>query len=156
LVLATSFPLSSLFDQRGQLASAQAQTNLLTSENKSLSAEASRLGDPATIAAIARADYGFVKPGQKAYDILPTPGAPLTSAVESGHVPLEIPPVAPGSSESEALLDTGAGSVASPAAASGPGQAGSGTSFQGTGPPGPAASGSSVWDRIAHALEFWR
>ncbi len=154
LVLVSSFPLSSLVDQRGQLASAQAQAHLLTAENGSLSAEANRLNDPATIAAIARADYGFVEPGQKAYDILPTPGAPLTGSVESGHVPLEIPPVAPGSAESEVLLDTGAASDAASGAASGIADTASGASSPG--PQGSGATGSSVWDRIAHSLEFWR
>jgi cell division protein FtsB len=152
VVLATSFPFSELLGQRQQLATAQSQLNRLSSQNQSLAVEALRLGDPATVAAIARADYGFVQPGQKAFDILPTAGAPLTSAANSGHVPLEGPPVAPGSLQSQALLDAGAG---------GSGHAGSGTSHGTAGGSKGSQSaapsqGSGLWGRVLHTLEFWR
>lgn len=137
LVLVTSFPISALLDQGGQLSAAQAQANQLTADNRLLSAEASRLNNPAVVAAIARADFGFVEPGEKAYDILPTPGAPLTGAATTGHVPLSGPPVAPGSAQSQALVDPGAGLAA------------------GSGPSRPRSRGSGLWGRIAHDLEFW-
>jgi cell division protein FtsB len=150
VVLATSFPFSDLLGQRGQLAAAQAQLNRLSSQNHSLATEALRLGDPATVAAIARADYGFVQPGQKAYDILPTAGAPLTSAANSGHVPLEGPPVAPGSAQSQSLLDAGAG-VATPAGFSHGGAGGTKAGHESA-----PSQGSGLWGRVLHTLEFWR
>jgi cell division protein FtsB len=150
MVLATSFPFSDLLGQRGQLAMAQGQLDRLTAQNHSLATEALRLGDPATVAAIARAYYGFVAPGQKAFDILPTAGAPLTSAANSGHVPLEAPPVAPGSPQSQALLDAGAGG-ATPAGSSHGGAGGTKGGHQAA-----SAPGSGLWGRVLHTLEFWR
>ena len=161
LVVATSFPFSSLLGQRSQLAAAQGQLTRLSDQNRALSAEVLRLGDPGTVAAIARADYGFVQPGQAAYDILPTAGAPLTSGANSGHVPLEGPPVAPGSVQSQTLLDAGAGAAAitggSGSTSTGSGSAGHGgsvarTSGQGSG----KQTGPGFWGRVLRTLEFWR
>jgi len=153
VMAAASFPLTSLITQHHQLSATQAQANVLTSENRALAAEARQLGDGAVVAGIARGDYGFVKPGQKAYDILPTSGSPLTSAINSGHVPLEGPPVAPGSAQSQALLDTGAGSASGARVGAAP------TGARATGPaasPAAATQGSGLWGRVVHTLEFWR
>ena len=157
LVLATSFPFSSLLGQRQQLSVAQGQVDRLTSENRALSSEVLRLGDPATVAAIARADYGFVQPGQKAYDILPTAGAPLTSGADSGHVPLEGPPVSPGSAQSQTLLDAGAGATAGGSAVGGApaGSADPGSHAKGANGRAPS-SGTGLWGRVLRTLEFWR
>jgi len=155
VVVATSFPFSSLVGQRRQLATVQGQLDRLTAENHSLSSEILRLGDPATVAAIARADYGFVQPGQKAYDILPTAGAPLTSAANSGHVPLEGPPVVPGSAESQTLLDAGAGGGWSPGTTSPltlTRSGGAGAARASAASPGPPG----LWGRVLRTLEFWR
>jgi cell division protein FtsB len=159
-VLATSFPFSSLFGQHRQLSAAQGQVTRLTDENRALSSEIVRLGDPGTVAAIARADYGFVQPGQTAYDILPTAGAPLTSAANSGHVPLEGSPVAPGSARSQALLDAGAGAPASSVAGAGTGVhaatgAATGTAHHQGGSTTQATS-PSFWGRVLRTLQFWR
>jgi cell division protein FtsB len=175
-VLATSFALSELLGQRAQLAQAQGQLTHLSSQDRVLSAEARRLTDPSTEAAIARADYGFVTPGQSVYDILPSPGSPITSGASSGHVPLQGSPVVPGSATSQALLDTGAmgaSSVATSTAAHGavhsaaPAPTTSGASHgsvaSGTGASsgrsvasGTGTEPSSIWGRIVQTLEFWR
>jgi cell division protein FtsB len=168
-VLATSFPFSDLRGQRGQLAQAQGQLARLSSQDRVLAGEVRRLGDPSTVAAIARADYGFVAPGQSAYDILPSAGSPLTSGASSGHVPLEGPPVVPGSATSQALLDAGAPGRslapastgrAAPQARTGSAHT-SDASVAGTAPGRAVASGagadqSSMWGRIVRTLEFWR
>jgi len=150
LVIGTSFPFSQLLGQRQQLVAAQGQLDRLDAQNRALTTESTLLGTPGTEAAIARADYGFVQPGQKAYDILPTAGAPLTSAADSGHVPLEGPPVAPGSAQSQALLAAGAfGATSSPSPSTAPSGA---HARHGGG----SAQHSTLWGRVLRTLEFWR
>jgi len=138
IVLLTSFPITALLAQRDQVSATQSQEDQLTAQNRLLSNEASRLKSPAVVAAIARADFGFVKAGEKAYDILPTPATSATSAITSGHLPLNGQPVAPGSAQSQLLLDPGVGAATAP------------------GPSHTRPKGTGLWDRIAHVIEFWR
>jgi hypothetical protein len=94
---------------------------------------------------LARHNFGFVLRGQKAYQILPPPtGSPPSNASAlSEHVPLEGPPVVPGSPRAEALL----GLAATAPAAS--------TSVSVRGSPG-AAAPTGYWGRVVRSLEFWR
>ena len=143
-VLATNFPVKALLSQRHQLSTTAAEVRSLHNQNDALARQAGHLGDPATIEHLARTDFGFVHPGQQAYDVLPPSGSSSQAAVSlSGHVPLQGPPVAPGSSRSDRLL--GAGDTG-PATAK-------------TRPHVAASSGSSnpgFLGRLAHTLEFWR
>ena len=100
VVLATGMPVSALLAQRHQLSSASTELTRLHQENGSLHNQARQLSDPATVGALARTDYGLVPSGDKSYDILPTSGSSGATAPGTGHVPLNGPPVVPGSGES--------------------------------------------------------
>jgi cell division protein FtsB len=142
LVLMTSMPVSALLTQHHQLAATSAALAQAQDADRSLAAEAKALADGSTVGRLARTDYGLVPSGQKAYVILPPAGSSSAEVAGSGHVPLEGPPVEPGSSQSQQLL--GLGGSASPAPASRP------TSSSSHG----AAGG--FWSRVARTLEFWR
>ena len=152
LVLATSFPLSALFRQHQQISGATQELRTLTSGNLSLQKQATDLSRPANVAALARRDYDLVRPGQKAYTVLPLPGS-TQSASSSGQSSLNQGPVAPGSAESQELLGgdglSGSGTPgdsSTGAAGSGGSQPQSGRSAKGT--PG-------LWTRVLGTLEFW-
>ncbi len=157
VVVGTSFPFTSLASQHHQLAATAAHVASVQAADRQLSAEAAHLGSQSTIAALARSNYGFVQPGQKVYTVLPPSGSPPGAAARSGYVPLDGPPVVPGSPESQALL--GASGLA--------GDAGAGTSGSGShrrSPPGTTSAGAAAlsmtghgfWGRVGRTLEFWR
>jgi cell division protein FtsB len=141
VVLLSALPWSTLMDQHAQLSSAAAQVTALQAQNRALAVEERELSNATTVAGLARQDYGLVEPGQKAYDILPPPGTTDPTAVTAGHVPLDEPPVMPGSALSEKLLGAG------PAGATPSGARGR-TSAD------PRDSGG-FWSRVGHTLEFW-
>lgn len=168
VVLATSLPVSALLSQRSQLASTAKQVGTLEEQNKALQGEARELSDPATVAGIARRDYGLVAPGSQAYEILPTSGSSDTAAQSSGHVPLDGPPVVPGSALSQQLLGAPGGTGSGMGSGTGT-NSGSGAS---SGSTAPASSGrdshdgseqvsnagsesSGFWSRVVRSLEFW-
>ena len=124
VVLATLMPFSALLSQREQLSSTAKQVSALTAQNKALRQEARELSDPSTVAGIARRDYGLVSPGSQAYEILPAAGSSLGSAASSGHVPLDGPPVVPGSQLSQELLGAGVPRSTGDGSAGGGGSAG--------------------------------
>jgi hypothetical protein len=156
VVLASALPWSTLMDQHAQLASATSQVGVLQAENRALAGEARELSDASTVAGLARQDYGLVEPGQKAYDILPPPGSTAPTAVEAGHVPLDEPPVLPGSARSEKLLGAG-GAGAPPPGARGATSAGAhgATTATGQPPSGNQTGSGGFWSRVGHTLEFW-
>jgi cell division protein FtsB len=148
VVLGTSFPLSSVLSQRSALAASAHQLATLRAENAALARQAARLRDPATVSALARHDYGLVPQGQKAYEILPPPGTARSRSAGPGHVPLDGPPVAPGSARAQALLGvSGAPRTGGRHGASGRG--GGDSSTTGGAEPG------DFWGRVARTLEFW-
>ena len=156
LVLLTTLPWTTLLDQHAQLASASAQVSQLQAENHALAAQARELSNKSTQAGLARQDYGLVEPGQKAYDILPAPGKAAPKAAAAGHVPLNEPPVVPGSRQSEELLGAGvisAPAVNTPAPAATPKTVG-GTA-QGSAVAANPLGARSFWSRVGHSLEFW-
>jgi len=161
VVLATSLPLSSLLSQRAQLASTARQVGSLEAQNKSLEGEAQQLSNPSTVAGIARRDYGLVAPGSKAYEILPTSGATGASQ-SSGHVPLDEPPVVPGSTLSQELLGAGTGAESGPASGgaastSGHSSGAAGSNNRTNGSKSTSThTPSGFWTRVVHTLEFWR
>lgn len=155
VVLATSFPLSALLSQRGQMGSDAGQLAALRQENAALARQAAQLHDPGTVDGLARRDYGLVRPGQKAYAILPPAGSSSGSASSAltggpGHVPLDGPPVVPGSAEAQKLMGV------PPPAPRGRGSHGSGRGSRGHGPAtGPPAPPPGFWTRVVRNLEFW-
>lgn len=144
VVLATGMPVSALLAQRHSVSSASTELTRLHEENSSLQNQERQLNDSDTVGALARTDYGLVPSGDKAYDILPTPGSSGASAAGTGHVPLNGPPVVPGSGESQALLGLGS---------SGPSARGE---VAGTTNSGHAPATPGLWGRVLDTLEFWR
>jgi hypothetical protein len=158
VVLLTALPWTTLLDQHAQLTSASTQANQLQAENLALAAQAKELSNRSTQAGLARQDYGLVKPGQKAYEILPASGKTASTALAAGHVPLNEPPVVPGSRRSEELLGVGvvsAPAVNTPAAATGAVKApGRGAKTAGSGATD-SLGAHGFWSRVGHSLEFW-
>lgn len=158
VVLLGALPWSTLADQHAQLTSASAQVDELQAQNRTLADQARALSSRETQAGLARQDYGLVEPGQKAYEILPASGTSSSTAVQAGHVPLNEPPVVPGSRRSEQLLgvDTASSTSANSAArtSAGPGAAGRSPSSQGVTLTN-ALGERSFWSRVVHTLEFW-
>ena len=68
------FPTRSYLDQRAAIASASREAEELSTTNDSLQADVERLQTDAEIEAQART-YGYVKPGEETYHVLPTPEA---------------------------------------------------------------------------------
>jgi cell division protein FtsB len=175
LVLGTSFPLSVLLSQREQLSSTAGQLKTIERQNSALRHEAQQLAKPSIIDEIARRDYGLVAPGSQAFEVIPMAGSSTAGSQGAGTVPLDGPPVVPGSQQSQDLLDAGALSAEDPSSGSGDlatqsrsPQAGSG---EGTGTSGngsrdntsstratvsSSSDGGGFWSRVAHTLEFWR
>ncbi|HLX89494.1 MAG TPA: septum formation initiator family protein [Acidimicrobiales bacterium] len=154
-VLLTGLPVSALLTQRQQLSTTSAELRSLQSADHQLSTQSRHLTDPATVQGMARSDYGMVPPGEKAYVILPPPGSSAAAVAGSGHVPLEGPPVAPGSALSQQLLglplsshDGATGSTGST------GRSTSGAS--GHGSSGTSSGSGSFLSRVIRTLEFWR
>ncbi|HUY65009.1 MAG TPA: septum formation initiator family protein [Acidimicrobiales bacterium] len=145
IVLLTGIPVSTLLTQHRQLSTTAAQLHQLQTADQALSYEARRLTDPAVVAGLARTEYGLVAPGHKAYVILPPSGASASVVAGSGHVPLQGPPVTPGSAQSEALLGV-TGSSPRPAAGPRAGHRARAAS----------AKPSTFLTRVLHTLEFWR
>lgn len=149
-VLLTGLPVSALLNQRTQLSTAAADLQQLQAADRSLEAQGRRLSDPDTVSGLARGDYGMVPPGQKAFVILPPPGASPATVAGSGHVPLDGPPVVPGSAQSQALLGVGG---AAPSSGTSMRAAARHTTASSA---GSARSSGSFWSRVVHSLEFWR
>jgi hypothetical protein len=156
VVLLSALPWSTLMDQHAQLSSAASQVTALQAENRALAGEERELSNASTVAGLARQDYGLVEPGQKAYDILPPPGTTDPTAVAAGHVPLNEPPVMPGSALSEKLLGAGP-AAATPSGARGRTSAAAHGATPSTGEPSSADPRDSggFWSRVGHTLEFW-
>ncbi len=154
VVLLTSFPLEGLLAQRAELSSTGRELNSVNAQNEALTRQVSVLGETTTINDLARLDYGFVRRGQRAYDILPS-SSPTGSALSaSGLVPLDGPPVVPGSARSEALIGvadpTGAPTSSGTVRTHSAGTRGA-LGASADEPPEP----HSYWGRVVRSLEFW-
>lgn len=74
IVLTNVFPFRQIIAQRRAVDIAEAQLSVLQEENARLEAEAEALRSDAEIERIARADFGFVRPGDTSYVVVePTP-----------------------------------------------------------------------------------
>ena len=154
VVLLTSFPLTAVLSQRSALSSTAHELTTVQAENQALGRQASALAAPSTLNALARHDFGFVAKGQRAYDVLPSSsragsGSSSPSSPGPDQVPLNGPPVVPGSARSQALIG-----VVAPAGLAVALRAGNGT---GGADSGSSSSGEprSYWGRVVRSLEFW-
>jgi cell division protein FtsB len=157
VVLATSFPASALFRQRQAISEASNDLSTLNSQIHSLRTQAEALSQPQNVAAIARRDYGMVRPGQTAYRVIPTSSSASEAGSVVGQGTLDQGPVVPGSEESQALVGAATGNGSSGAGGTSAGaNAGQDPSSQGS--QGGHSGGSSprFWNRVLSTLEFWR
>jgi cell division protein FtsB len=73
LLFAFVYPTRTFLDQRAATGKAQAQLELLQSENARMARETKKLRTDSEIEKLAREKYGLVKPGERAFVILPAP-----------------------------------------------------------------------------------
>ena len=178
VILGTSFPLSALFSQHGQLSSTSAQLQKVQSENGLLAEQQHQLNSTTDVDRLARQDYQMVMPGQTLYDVLPPSGLAAATAGQAtpgdpGSQPLVSPTNAPDMTPDPNLPSTSASSEGSttPGAsgnAGGGSDAGSGSAVsaqtgvasqsRGSGSSGSEAPSapSSYWSRVTNTLEFWK
>ncbi len=71
------FPTRSYLAQRASVHQAQQRLTAIDRENHRLARDARRLTTPAEVERLAREQYGLVRPGEKAYAILPAPVPPI-------------------------------------------------------------------------------
>jgi cell division protein FtsB len=164
VVMATSFPLSTLLSQHHQLSAAAAQLHQVQRSNRSLAEVNQQLNSSAEIDRMARQDYQLESPGQTLYDVLPpagqagsaTPGTVPKGGPTSGdpgNEPLVNPADAPNMSPDPGLprattVASGSGVAAAAARAGAHGSSG--------GVSGAAAPEGSFWSRVTDTLEFWK
>jgi cell division protein FtsB len=67
------FPTRTYLAQRAAADTARERLEVLTAENEALERRIEQLGTPEEVEAIARRDYGLVRPGEEAYAVLPPP-----------------------------------------------------------------------------------
>jgi hypothetical protein len=155
VIVATSFPLTTLVAQHRQLSSARAGLAVLQQQNRLLAEQQQLLHSPTAIRQLARADYQLVAPGQTLFTVLPGVGVPTVQGAGALGDPGAQPPVspadAPNMSPAPGLATTtqplGTSSAASP---------GSGSGTRPTGPVGTASASGGFWHRVVATLEFWR
>ena len=73
LLFAFVYPTRTFLDQRNQMNRANEQLSVLEQQNAKLTQEAKKLSSDAEIERLARERYGLVKPGERAFVIVPTP-----------------------------------------------------------------------------------
>ncbi len=141
VVLVAWFPASSLLNQRTDLSGTSAQLAALHNQDAALAQEKKNLNDAGEIGRIAREQYQFVDPGQRAYEVLPPSGAAAAGAPYAGD-PGSAGPTTP--SATPELTPGGVTTTTAPARSGGRSST-------------PAQGGSSTLvDRMLHSLEFWR
>ena len=74
------FPTRSFLAQRSQISGAQHDLEVLRAQNARLEKEAARLATDAEIERIAREEYNMVRPGEKAFAIIPAAPTTTTTA----------------------------------------------------------------------------
>lgn len=172
VILGTSFPLSALISQHGQLSVTSGQLQTLKNQNDLLAEQQRQLNSTTDVDRLARQDYQMVMPGQMLYDVLPPSGlaAATTGGAtpgDPGSQPLVSPANAPDMTPDPNLPSASAspgGSTTSGVPGAG-GHAGQASGSAGGAPQqGQSASGgseptsapSSFWSRVTSTLEFWK
>jgi cell division protein FtsB len=140
VVLLAWFPASSLLNQRSDLASTSGQLSALHKQDAALAQEQKNLSDAAEIGRIARSQYQFVAPGQRAYEVLPPSGAAAAGTPYVGD-PGSTGPATPSATPE---LPPGGVTTTTPA--------GHGGHAATTAP----TTSSGLLTRMLHSLEFWR
>jgi cell division protein FtsB len=79
------FPTRTWWSARQQVSSTRSQLALLEQQNKRLEDQARRLQDDTTIEQLARAQFGYVMPGEHAYTAIPA--APTTTTTTTAPPP---------------------------------------------------------------------
>jgi cell division protein FtsB len=67
------FPTRTLWAQRSATSDAAEQLSVLRRQTRALERRALELNDPEVIERIAREEYGYVRPGEEPYVVLPPP-----------------------------------------------------------------------------------
>ncbi len=75
-----AYPARTYLAQKQAIAVQERTIAVLKGEDSKLAGESSALQSPATIARIARQDYGLVKHGQQAFMVLPSPSKSASPA----------------------------------------------------------------------------
>ncbi|HUZ19100.1 MAG TPA: septum formation initiator family protein [Acidimicrobiales bacterium] len=132
-MLVFELPVGEILHQRSEIAAVASELTAVQAHDAQLRSAVASLRKPPTIAAMAHQEYGLVRPGQRAYVVLPSAGS--TAGQANTLAPRTIP-------EAD-LVPTDASSLLG-AAPRGGGSAG-----------GPSAGGS-LWHRMVQRLEFWR
>ncbi|HVC26397.1 MAG TPA: hypothetical protein VND23_11635 [Acidimicrobiales bacterium] len=132
-LLVVELPVGEIMHQRGQLSVVSSELARVDAGNATLSADISALRRVSTVAAIAHAEYGLVRRGERAYTIV-APDA--SGAVAAGLVQHRIPVVDLVIPSADALLATA--------------RHRSRSSVDG------ASTTGSLWSRALDRLEFWR
>jgi cell division protein FtsB len=70
------FPTRSYLSQRSDVNHARARLDVLRAENARLEQETTKLADPAEVERIARERFGLVRPGERAFTVVPAPPPP--------------------------------------------------------------------------------
>ena len=150
VILGAWFPANALYHQHSNLASAEAQLNVLHEQDAALAQEQKNLNDSSEISRIAREQYQLVSPGQQAYEVLPPSGATSTGTPYAGDpgsagpvTPSATPELPPGGVTTTTTTEPGSTPATTPA------HAGTKTTTT-TAPAGGFVS------RLVHSLEFWR
>ena len=73
LLFAFVYPTRTFLDQRAETNNARSQLSVLKQENARLAQESKRLSNDSEIERLARQKYGLVRPGERAFVILPAP-----------------------------------------------------------------------------------
>jgi cell division protein FtsB len=141
VVLLAWFPASSLLNQRSDLAATSGQLSALHKQDAALAQEKKNLSDAGEIGRIAREQYQFVDPGQRAYEVLPPSGAAAAGTPYAGD-PGSTGPATP--SATPELPPGGVTTTTTPGD-----HAGRATTAA------PRTS-SGLLARMLHSLEFWR
>ena len=147
VILGAWFPANALYHQHSDVASAEAQLNVLHQRDAALAQEQKNLSDASEISRIAREQYLLVSPGQQAFEVLPKTGSSHAEAPYSGDPGLS-GPVAPSSAS---VLPPGSGATTTQPAKTTRADAPSTTSKTRPATPSPGVVG-----RMLDALEFWR
>ncbi len=141
VVLVAWFPASSLLNQRSDLTGTSSQLAALHKQDAALAQEKKNLSDSGEIGRIAREQYQFVDPGQRAYEVLPPAGAAAAGTPYAGDpgstapaTPSATPELPPGGVTTTTTLGDHAGHATTMA----------------------PTSSSGLLARMLHSLEFWR
>ncbi|MBW3627433.1 MAG: septum formation initiator family protein [Actinobacteria bacterium] len=76
VLFATVFPTRTFVAQRAAVGAAEERLSVLSEQNRLLEERARLLEDDAEIERLAREEYHLVRPGEKAYALLPPPAPP--------------------------------------------------------------------------------